>query len=115
MIKDNTISFGHGSVAIMAQPYTIRFQEINPPAYIGNDLKDMDISFIGEEKILNFNSYKDIILFEEMLWFVKKGTLTRFSFQELNLDFSHYNPASVDIVLSGVEKIKRTFLFSMAC
>lgn len=117
MIKDNVIYFGYGTISVGAMFQEMLFQEIKPPAEIGEALTEKlqsgQVEFTGNQHAILFRSYEECSEFKRLLESVHEAK--RFEFCGLVFDFTNYNEKSVTVVKKHLEKVISNVVFLMAC
>ena len=127
MIKDNTIYFGYGTVAVCSLYNHMILQEIKPPQEVGASLERtledgsrelVDVEYVGIKKELYFKSYEQIKEFENLLNThvnLQRNCNRRLEYGGLVLDFTNWNIKSYEVMKIHIERIKKHLVMLMAC
>lgn len=96
MIKDKTIIFGCGTVAVGSALRYITFQELRPPEICGTPLERCKANLVGKEISIPIN-YHDYVEYTMKLHKVNTNQGGTFEFKGYVFDFTNYNSISVDV------------------
>lgn len=116
MIHDKVIEFGHGDIAVGANPLlqSIRFQNIAPPDKCGNTIDYNDSKRIGTplEIFLHHQKYSE---FMDLLNLVKDRAISQFEFKGYTFDFTNFNENSVDVCAKKATEAMYLDTICLAC
>lgn len=114
MIKEKTLYFGSGDIAVSSYSPTqlIIFTNIKPPCECGQTITDKmveDIEF-GEEIVLELNDYDLYNLFCSVN---KNNRILKYG--EYTFDFTNYNKESVRVCKDHSKNALYMYQFALAC
>ena len=116
MIVGNVVKMGYGSVAVGSAMDKLTFKYIKPPQEVGAkvDLRKGDVEVVGYELRVSVD-LDDIRYLQEKCAKVADRTITMFEYKGIVLDYSNYNPKSIDVLLEHLEGIFNYHISLMAC
>lgn len=116
MIKEKTIIFGHGTIAVGSELYCsfISFHEMKTPEVCGTILKPENIEVVGEGILIDLNpfTYNEYI---EKLETIDKNSGGIFEFGGYTFDFTKYNINSTESCKSHARKAIAKYYVALAC
>ena len=114
MIKENTIYFGYGDVAVGVYFSGITFQGIKPPQECGS-IVDKTAQFVTDVYILELNFVEATSLQKEIEEMIKTNKGIKISVKNYVLDFTNYNISSAKVVIKYLGKFISNIIMCLAC
>lgn len=118
MIKENTLYFGYGDIAVGHNCCGLVFQNIKPPQTPGAFINDKNCDLIGEELFIEITSFDEVSVVKSLLDAAKQDeTYSIFRYKGFTFDFSHYDTRSIDSVLYHLDRMTKEmmWLLPQAC
>ena len=120
MIINNIIKYGYGDILTgfynnqegIWDKFIVHVTQIKPPQEIGESIRGKKCDV--EKEICFKTTYEEICKLEKELLNIN-STNSIIDFSDYILDFSNYNPKSVNVVLKGVMQAIETYLRPLAC
>ena len=115
MIKDNRILFGYGTVVVgsINIPGNISFQTSAVAHTVGESLEPESAGTGPQISIpMTLEFYMEL---SQNLQRVEKREIDTFAFCGYSLDFSNYNPGSIQVVRKHAKNAMSNYLMAMAC
>ena len=119
-VQNNIVYFGYGNVIVSNKTIGLCFREIDTQVEIGQIISqeylyDNNIEFSTDYINLFLRDLQEMDALETLLKQVDGRNFARFTFKDVTLDFSNYNPESVKMVLDKLEMVKCNLLQTIAC
>ena len=119
-IQNNIVYFGYGDVIVSNKTIGLCFRAIDTQVEIGQIISqeylyDNNIEFSTDYINLFLRDLQEMDALETLLKQVDGRNFARFTFKDVTLDFSNYNPESVKMVLDKLEMVKCNLLQTIAC
>lgn len=116
MIKDKTIIFGHGTVAVGSEMYCefITFHEMTKPEICGTVLYNKNIEVVGKGIMIMINpfTYNEYI---KKLEEIDKNLGGKFEFEGYTFDFTKYNANSTKSCKNHAKSAIAKYYIPLAC
>lgn len=113
MVEGKVIKFGYGTVGVSCLLQYVAFRTIKPPVEVGGNVRREDTEFIGEPLLIDMGFYYDKLVGE--LEKVSPSNILSVDVGDYTLDFSNYNPKSVEVVIQFATLARNAFLNLCAC
>lgn len=120
-VQHNTCIFGYGGVDIQVIGTVMICRGIRPPQGAGTRIYNKDGTKLGDwehtgEKIsITFITMKDIGIISEYLKNIEENQGGSFRFKDVKFDFKEYKQASMNVVKTAIEDVRRNLLKLIAC
>ena len=119
-VQNNIVYFGYGDVIVNNRTIGLCFRAIDTQVEIGQIvtqeyLYDNNIEFSTDYINLFLRDLQEILTLENLLKQVDGKNFAKFTFKDVTLDFSNYNPESVKMVLGNLEVVRCNLLPTIAC
>ena len=119
-VQNNIVYFGYGNVLTNNKTIGLCFRGIGAQVEIGKHvsqeyLYDNNIEYSTDYINLFLRDFQEIDTLETILKQVDGKNFAKFTFKDVTLDFSNYNPESVKIVLDNLEVVRCNLLQTIAC
>ena len=119
-VQNNIVYFGYGDVIVNNRTIGLCFRAIDTQVEIGQIvsqeyLYDNNIEFSTDYINLFLWDLQEIQTLENLLKQVDDKNFAKFTFKDVTLDFSNYNPESVKMVLGNLEAVRCNLLPTIAC
>lgn len=115
MIEDNIIKFGYGTILVESNSFCkiLIIKHIQPPVEIGNYLTEKEEKDLELIQNIEFRYATDMkILYQQLLELEQYNY--RLLFRGYVLDFTNYNPKSVDVFKKGLKKVIDGWIMALA-
>lgn len=118
--QNNIVYFGYGNVIVSNRTIGLCFRGIDTQVEIGQHvsqeyLYDNNIEFSMDYINLFLRDLQEMDALENLLKQIDGRNFAKFTFKDVTLDFSNYNPESVKMVLGNLEVVKCNLLQTIAC
>ena len=98
MIKGKTIYFGYGTILVSSSPHTIHFAECKPPQKINSDVSSLSKDIETIQDAIICGQYKELKDCYDQLENIGNSDLRQVKLDDYILDFTNFNPKSVEVV-----------------
>lgn len=119
-VQNNIVYFGYGDVIVNNRVIGLCFRAIDTQVEIGQIISqeylyDNNIEFSTDYINLFLRDLQEMDALENLLKQIDGRNFAKFTFKDVTLDFSNYNPESVKMVLGNLEVVKCNLLQTIAC
>jgi hypothetical protein len=120
-METKTCFFGYGGVHVSVVCQSLRLYGIKPPVGAGTHIYDENGNKIGDwEHTVNnlyvlFNTMNEVNHVCDLLKAIEDSQGGSFTFKGVTFDFVKYEQASMEVVKSAMEMVRRNMVFLMAC
>jgi hypothetical protein len=120
-METKTCIFGYGGIQVSTMMQMIVFKGIKPPMGAGTRILDKegnkigDWEYTGSTLTVLFDTMTEIKTVCDLLSEIEKNQGGSFTFKGITFDFTRYEQASMNIVKTGMGKVKIGLTRLMAC
>ena len=119
-VQNNIVYFGYGDVITNNRTIGLCFRAIDTQVEIGQPISqeylyNNNIEYSTDYINLFLRDFQEMQMLELLLKQIDGRNFAKFTFKDVTLDFSNYNPDSVKTVLDNLEVVKCNLLQTIAC
>lgn len=119
-VQNNIVYFGYGDVIVNNRTIGLCFRALDTQVEIGHIISqeylyNNNIEFSTDYINLFLRDLQEMQTLENLLKQIDGRNFAKFTFKDVTLDFSRYNPKSVETVLDNLEVVKCNLLQTVAC
>ena len=119
-VQNNIVYFGYGDVITNNRTIGLCFRAIDTQVEIGQPISqeylyNNNIEYSTDYINLFLRDLQEMLTLQNLLEQVDARIINKFTFKDVTLDFSKYNPKSVETVLDNLEVVKCNLLQTIAC